>query len=113
MIAYGFFYFKKMWNKFDYLIVITSVIDILMSLVTNLGGNLADSLGPQLALINRVLRVKRILRLTGKNPGLSALMQTITISVGALANVFLLLLLVLSSSQLWPCFSSVTSRPVL
>ncbi len=37
----------------------------------------------------------RVVRLAGKNEGLQALMQTITLSVGALANVFLLLMLVL------------------
>jgi len=95
LTAYGFSYFKTMWNKFDFFIVITSIIDILMSLDPNSGGNSAVSLGPQLARIMRVLRVSRILRLAGKNPGLQALMQTITMSVGALANVFLLLLLVL------------------
>ncbi len=68
MIAYGFFYFKKMWNKFYFFSVITSIIDILMSLVPNSGGNSADSLGPQHARNIRVLRVRRILRLTGKNP---------------------------------------------
>ena len=43
----------------------------------------------------RVMRVTRVVRLAGKNEGLQALMQTITLSVGALANVFLLLMLVL------------------
>jgi len=42
-----------------------------------------------------VLRVTRVIKLAGKNEGLQALMQTITLSVGALANVFLLLMLVL------------------
>jgi hypothetical protein len=70
LIAYGFSYFKTMWNKFDFFIVITSIIDILMSLDPNSGGNSAVSLGPQLARIMRVLRVSRILRLAGKNPGL-------------------------------------------
>lgn len=43
----------------------------------------------------RVMRVTRIVRLASKNEGLQALMQTITLSVSALANVFLLLVLVL------------------
>jgi len=70
LIAYGFSYFKTMWNKFDFFIVVTSIIDILMSLDPDSSSNSALSMGPQLARIMRVLRVSRILRLAGKNPGL-------------------------------------------
>jgi voltage-dependent calcium channel R type alpha-1E len=42
-----------------------------------------------------VLRVTRIIKLAKKNKDLQALMQTITLSVGPLSNVFLLLMLVL------------------
>jgi len=52
-------------------------------------------MGPQIARMLRVLRVTRIVRLAKKNVGLQALMQTITLSVGALFNVFLLLMLCL------------------
>jgi len=71
-----------------------SFLDIIISLV-NIEGNDAFRVLPQIARILRVLRVTRIIKLAGKNEGLQALMQTITLSVGALANVFLLLLLVL------------------
>jgi hypothetical protein len=43
----------------------------------------------------RVLRVTRVVRIASKNEGLKALMQTITLSVSSLANVFLLLMLAL------------------
>jgi len=43
----------------------------------------------------RVLRVTRIIKLAGKNEGLQALMSTITLSIGALANVCILLMLTL------------------
>jgi hypothetical protein len=43
----------------------------------------------------RVLRVTRIIKLAGKNEGLQALMSTITLSIGALANVCVLLMLTL------------------
>ena len=46
LIAYGFSYFQTMWNKFDFFIVITSIIDILMSLDPNASTNSAFSLGP-------------------------------------------------------------------
>lgn len=47
------------------------------------------------AKVLRVLRVSRVLRLAGKNKNLQALIQTITMSVGALVNVLGLVLLIL------------------
>lgn len=47
------------------------------------------------AKVLRVLRVSRVLRLAQSSEGLQALFQTITMSVGALLNVFALLLLML------------------
>jgi hypothetical protein len=66
-----------------------SFLDIIISLV-NIEGNDAFRVLPQIARILRVLRVTRIIKLAGKNEGLQALMQTITLSVGALANVYIL-----------------------
>jgi hypothetical protein len=90
--AYKWRYFDTLQHKFDFFIVCSSIIDILMTLTTT---DSSISIGPQLAKILRVLRVTRVVRLAGKNEGLQALMQTITLSVGSLANVFLLLLLVI------------------
>jgi hypothetical protein len=74
--------------------VASSVIDIVMGFAFD-GNNSNLSLGPQIARMMRVMRVTRVVRLAGKNEGLQALMSTITLSIGALANVFLLLLLAL------------------
>jgi hypothetical protein len=47
LVAYGFAYFKTAWNKFDFFIVLTSIIDILMSLDPDASeGNSAVSMGP-------------------------------------------------------------------
>jgi len=86
-----------------------------MSFDESASSNSAFSMGPQLARIMRVLRVSRILRLAGKNPGLQALLQTITMSVTALANVFLLLLLVLFIFSIlgWFFFSNIIEGDVI
>ena len=51
------------------------------------------SAAPQLARILRVLRVSRILRIAGHYKGLQSLFNTIMLSVSALFNVFMLLML--------------------
>ena len=47
----------------------------------------------QITKMIRVLRVTRIARLAGKSPGLRALMSTIILSIGPLANVAVLLVM--------------------
>lgn len=50
-------------------------------------------MGPQLARVLRVLRVSRVLRIAGHYKGLKSLLNTIILSVNALFNVFMLLML--------------------
>ena len=110
MQAYSWRYFETNWNRFDCSIVVTSFIDIALEFSPTQSEGVLST-GPQIARILRVLRVTRLIKLVGKNPGLQALMATITLSVGALANVFLLLLLVLFifSILAWFFFGSLTS----
>lgn len=93
LVAFGRSYFNNAWNKFDFFVVVSSILDLLMSFIGDDSmGMLA--MGPQLARVLRVLRVTRILRLAGKAEGLQAILQTITFSIPALGNVFLLLMLI-------------------
>jgi hypothetical protein len=65
LFAYGDTYFNNSWNQFDFFVVISSIIDVLMSV----GGNdaLKDfSAAPQIGRVLRVLRVLRVVRLAGK-----------------------------------------------
>ena len=94
-------YFKTGWNKFDFFVVASSLIDLALeiSLPTPEGGQEDSSsqilsVGPQLARVLRVLRVSRVLRLAGKAKGLQALLKTIMMSVDSLFNVFILLMLI-------------------
>ena len=93
LIAFQFTYFQSSWNVFDFIVVIGSIVDILLS---NLDANQLTFLrvGPQLVRILRVLRVSRLLRLINKYPGLQALIKTIMFSLPSLLSVFSLLMLI-------------------
>ena len=101
MMIYKMAYFKTGWNKFDFFVVVSSLIDLAieLSLPAPEGGQEDSgsdiiSVGPQLARVLRVLRVSRVLRLATKSPNLQALLKTIMMSVDSLFNVFILLMLI-------------------
>lgn len=101
LYVYRLPYFKDSWNKFDFFVVASSLIDIGLEIVIpKPDGGQEDSSSqllsvlPQLARVLRVLRVSRVLRLAGKNEKLLALVKTIIMSVGSLLNVFILLMLI-------------------
>jgi hypothetical protein len=71
-VAYGKKYFNNSWNKFDFFVVVSSILDIMLSFMGE--GLEFLSIGPQLARVMRVLRVTRILRLAGKAEGLQAIL---------------------------------------
>lgn len=69
MQAYSYRYFETTWNKFDFFIVMASIVDVALEF-TPTTGNDAFRVLPQVARILRVLRVTRIVKLAGKNEGL-------------------------------------------
>ena len=78
LYVYRLPYFKTGWNKFDFFVVASSLIDLgLEALMPKPeGGPDAESgsailsVGPQLARVMRVLRVTLVLRLAGRYKGL-------------------------------------------
>ena len=102
LYVYRMAYFKTGWNKFDFFVVASSIIDLGLEFMipvpeggqTDDGGSQILSVGPQLARVLRVLRVSRVLRLAGKYKGLQSLLKTIMMSVDSLINVFILLMLI-------------------
>ena len=69
LVGHGLSYFTPTWHKFDFFVVCSSYIDIIMGQLS------ATSLkflrvGPQLARVLRVLRVSRLFRLLNKYKGL-------------------------------------------
>ena len=93
LLAYGGSYFHNHWNRFDFAVVCSSLVDMAMS---SMDANSLHFLrvGPQLARVLRVFRVSRVLRLIGKYEGLQALIHTITFSLPPLLTVLGLLLVI-------------------
>lgn len=82
LIGFGKSYFHNTWNKFDFFVVVASILDVLLKLLENVikGGNFL-TFAPQIAKIMRVLRVTRVLRLANKAEGLQAILQTVSFSL--------------------------------
>ncbi|XP_015766470.1 PREDICTED: sodium channel protein type 5 subunit alpha-like [Acropora digitifera] len=83
-------YFGKVWNIFDFVIVITSIIGLAMD---ELGGS--SVVNPSLLRVFRVARVARLLRVLQFAKGIRQLLVALIISLPALLNVGTLLFLVI------------------
>lgn len=94
LTAFGKVYFSSSWNNFDFFVVLSSLLEVVLSSLATSGSVAILRIGPQLARVLRILRVSRLLRLINKYKGLQALIQTITFSISSLLNIFSLLLLV-------------------
>ena len=95
LIAFGWTYFETPFNKFDFFVVCSSILDVLLDAAKDLGDSLSFmQSAPQIAKVMRVLRVTRVVRLVGKAEGLQAIIQTIQFSIPSLMNVMTLLLLI-------------------
>lgn len=111
LFAYSSSYFQDTWNKFDFFVVIASLFDLALEFVDS--DDMKDMPIGSIAKVLRVLRVSRVLRLVNKSKGLQALVRTITMSVTALLNVFMLLLLILFMFAVLGVFffSELTENP--
>ena len=85
-------YFKSNWNKFDFFVVTTSIIDLFMEYFINSRISLLR-IGPQLIRIIKVLRVSRFVRLFNFLKPLQNLLTIMTYSLPAIMNVLSLLIL--------------------
>lgn len=101
LYVYRMPYFLTAWNKFDFFVVASSLVDLGLELAIPVpdggqedSGSQILSVLPQLARVLRVLRVSRVLRLAKKAEKLQKLLKTIIMSVGSLINVFILLMLI-------------------
>ena len=111
LIAFGGSYFENSWNKFDFFVVCSSIMDFVLSAMDSSSLDAVKVL-PQLARVMRVLRVTRLLKFA---EGLQAIIQTIMFSIPSLGNVFGLLMLIffmfaVSGNSL---FSTVTQGEVV
>jgi hypothetical protein len=86
-------YFRSSWNKFDFVVVMTSIVDLIMTFF--LGSSVTFlRVGPQLARIMRVLRVSRLIRILKSLNDIQDLLNILALALPATMNIFSLLLLV-------------------
>jgi hypothetical protein len=84
--AYGFkYYWYVNWNKFDFVIVIMSLVSLNENLLEKLNFN-------PTAL--RIIRVSRLLRMVKTSEGLRTLLKTLFMSLGNILNTAALLMLI-------------------
>lgn len=87
LTAYGFtYYWYVNWNKFDFIVVMFSLIALDEALLTQLNFNVT-------AL--RIIRVSRLLRMVKTSEGLRTLLKTLFMSMGNIINTAALLALIL------------------
>ena len=103
LIAYGIIaYFHSGWNRFDFFVVVASIADLVIQNIEGIDAKFLKSF--QIIRVLRVLRVTRVLRLVKSLKGLEKLIQTLTWSIGALANVFLLMLIIFCIFAILGCY---------
>jgi hypothetical protein len=96
----GYFYFA--WNIFDFFVVCSSIVDIIISNVTSSNTTFLKSF--QIIRVLRLLRVTRVLRLVKSLKGLAKLLSILRWSMGSLGNVFILMFLILCIFSIMGCF---------
>ena len=93
--AYGLQgYFHSGWNRFDFFVVVASLLDIIIANIDGIDAAFLKSF--QIIRVLRVLRVTRVLRLVKSLKGLEKLIQTLSWSIGALQNIILLMIIIFS-----------------
>ena len=103
LVAYGpvgYFYFG--WNKFDFFVVIASLVDIIVANIDGIDASFLKSF--QIIRVLRVLRVTRVLRLVKALKGLEKLIQTLRWSISALTNVFILMFIIFCIFAIMGCY---------
>ena len=87
-------YFHVGWNRFDFFVVIASILDIIIGSIDGIDAAFLKSF--QIIRVLRVMRITRALRLVKSLKGLEKLIQTLSWSISALMNVILLMILIFS-----------------
>ena len=103
LVAYGFKgYFHSTWNRFDFFVVVASIADLIVANIDGIDAAFLKSF--QIIRVLRVLRVTRVLRLVKALKGLEKLIQTLTWSISALANVFMLMIIIFCIFAILGCY---------
>ena len=103
LLAYGIVpYFHSGWNKFDFFVVISSIVDLAVANIDGFDASFLKSF--QIIRVLRVLRITRVLRLIKSLKGLEKMIQTLSWSLSALANVLLLMLIIFCIFAILGCY---------
>ena len=95
-------YFHSSWNRFDFFVVFSSIVDLAVANVEGFDASFLKSF--QIIRVLRVLRITRVLRLIKALKGLEKLIQTLSWSLTALANVLLLMLIFFCIFAILGCY---------
>ena len=103
ILAYGLEgYFHTNWNRFDFFIVITSALDLIFGNIKIVDNKFLQIF--QVFRILKVLRVLRVFRLIKIVKGLDKVLDTLSWSLSALANVFILMFIIYSIFAILGCY---------
>ena len=103
LLAYGVRpYFHSSWNRFDFFVVIASIVDLAVANIEGFDASFLKSF--QIIRVLRVMRISRVLRLIKSLKGLEKLIQTLSWSLTALANVLLLMIIFFCIFAILGCY---------
>ncbi|KAF4136992.1 Ion transport protein [Phytophthora infestans] len=88
IIAYGAVYFDDNWNRFDFFVVLGTLLSVVLESITTAHLRV-------LAVLARVFRVTRIVRLVKASKGVQHILTTLYLALPGLRNVSSILLLLL------------------
>ena len=95
-------YFHVSWNKFDFFVVVVSIIDWIVAGIDGIDAAFLKTF--QIIRILKVLRVSRVLRLVKTLNGLQKLIQNVQWSFTALINVLSLIIIIYFILALVGCY---------
>ena len=103
LFAYGLkAYFYVSWNKFDFFIIVVSIIDWIVAGIDGIDAAFLKTF--QIIRVLKVLRVSRVIRLVKALKGLEKLIQTLQWSFSALVNVLSLIFIIYCIFALIGCY---------
>ena len=103
LLGYGIRpYFHSGWNRFDFFVVVASIVDLAVANVEGFDASFLKSF--QIIRVLRVLRITRALRLIKSLKELEKLIQTLSWSLSALANVLFLMLIFFCIFAILGCY---------
>lgn len=103
LLAYACSFWYDTWNIFDFIVVISSWVDIIFTTFFSTSLSVLR-MGPQLLRVLRVLRVSRLLRLIKNYRRLQEIMEIMQLCLPSMMNVFSLLALVLFIFAIMGCY---------